>query len=366
MIRILQLPGSLSLKNGRMHVIMNIYRKIDKTKFQFDFLATDMGDRSFEEEIRNLGGHIYTVPFEDRNNLILLRKMIKYVLLNNNYDIVHYHATSQWAVTLYGLKNFNIKQVIIHSHATTFSDSFIKSVRNGIMSLPIYISGTKYVAATYEAGKALFYGKKFEVVSNSIDVDRFKYNPNDRKLIRAKLGLIQNAVVVGNVGRFSKQKNQLWLIDVFYEILKVTKNKDWYLLLIGQGELRDEISTKVVELGIKKQVIILDTQSEIERYYSAMDVFCFPSIYEGFGMAAIEAEASGLPIVLSSVIPDAVKIKNVFELSLSDSLKKWSNKIIWASKLRIARENGKKIVEEANMDDDSIVSKWENMYIECK
>lgn len=362
MLRILHLPGTVSLKNGRMHVIMNIYRKIDKSKFQFDFLVTDMEEESFIDEIHSLGGKVYTVHKNQRNNFFILFRKLQNVLKQNNYQIIHYHATSQWGTVLLGLKKANVKQVIIHSHATVYSDSIIKSIRNGILSLPIFFSGTKFIAVTYEAGKGVFFRKKFKIIPNSIDTEKFKYNEQNRHLVRQRLDINNNDIVLGNVGRYSKQKNQLWLIEIFYSILNMDNNKSWILLLIGQGKLKKQLVDKISQLGIEDKVVLLNTQSDIEQYYAAMDIFCFPSTYEGFGMAAIEAQSNGLPVVLSDVIPDAVKFENSFEMSLSDSEKIWAKKIIAISRHTIKRSNGNFLIKKAHMDSDSVVREWEKIY----
>lgn len=363
MIRILHLPGTVSLKNGRMHVIMNIYRKIDKSKFQFDFLVTDMEEESFIDEIHSLGGKVYTVRKNQRNNFFILFRKLQNVLKQNDYKIIHYHATSQWGTVLFGLKKTNVEQVIIHSHATVYSDSVIKSIRNFIMSLPIFFSGTKFIAVTYEAGKGIFLRKKFKVIPNSIDTEKFKYNEQNRQIVRQRINIKNNAIVLGNVGRYSKQKSQLRLIEIFFDILKMDTNNTWILLLIGQGKLKKQLMDKTSQLGIEHKVILLHTQSDIDQYYSAMDIFCFPSTYEGFGMAALEAQSNGLPVALSDVIPDAVKFENSFEMSLSDSNKDWARKIIEISRYTVKRSDGKLLIEKAHMDSANVVRQWEEMYI---
>lgn len=363
MIRILHLPGTLSLNNGRMHVIMNVYRKIDRSRFQFDFLATDMEEKSFADEIHELGGKIYTIPKAQKNNFFQLLKALRNVLKSNAYPIVHYHATSQWVAVLFGLKRYNVEQLIIHSHATVYSDSFIKSIRNFVLSLPMFLSGTKFIAATYEAGQNIFLNKKFEVIPNSIDTERFNYNETARNTIRNQLGLAETDILLGNVGRYSKQKNQLFLINIFYNILKQPHRSNWFLLLVGQGSLKRKLIERATNLGIIDRIIFLTTQANIEHYYFAMDIFCFPSTYEGFGMVALEAQATGLPVVLSDVIPDAVKLRNSFELSLKSSDIDWSNLIISVSEIKhINRQEGVSLIKVAHMDSNSMVHQWENLY----
>lgn len=366
MIRILHLPGSVGIKNGRMHVIMNVYRQIDRSKIQFDFLATEAEGESFESEILEMGGKVFLIPEKKKNNFFLLSKKLKETLTIHNYAIIHYHATSQWAATLFSLHKYGIKKVIIHSHATVYSDSVLKSIRNRIISIPIFFSGTNFVAVTNEAGEKFFSKKKFEVIPNSIDIDRFKYNEVSRKRIRKSLNIKDNEVVIGNVGRFSKQKNQLFLLDIFREVLK-NQNSDsntWKLLLIGQGSLKNKLKEKVQLLDLQDHVIILNTKFDIESYYSAMDIFCFPSTYEGFGMAALEAQSNGLPTILSDVIPDDVKLRDSVQLNLNLGKVEWAKTLRMISSTKLQRSNGENIVKEAHFDSKYIANEWVNIYLD--
>lgn len=364
MIRILHLPGSISLKDGRMHVIMNIYRHIDRSKIQFDFLATEVMGPSFKSEILELGGRVFLVSESKKNNFFILSKKLKEVLKNNKYAIVHYHATSLWAATLFSLKKYNVKKVIVHSHATVYSDSKIKSIRNFLISIPMFFSATNFVAVTHEAGKIFFFKKNFDVIPNSIDIGRFQYDESNRYELRKSLGINNDNIVIGNIGRFSKQKNQLFLLDVFNEVIKNRDTSHWILLLIGQGGLKNKLREKIEALGLQDRVIMLNTQPDIEKYYSVMDVFCFPSTYEGFGMAALEAQSNGLPVVLSDVIPDDIKLKNTVQLSLNDHLEKWAKALINSAKETTSRNEGKIVVKNAHFDSKQITEEWLNIYLD--
>lgn len=166
---------------------MNVYRHIDREKIQFDFLATDDGGDSFKSEIIKLGGRVYTIPRNKINNLPYLVKKLHNLVKDKHYTIIHYHATSQWVVALLGVKRLGVKKIIIHSHAPYYSDSFAKSIRNALISLPIFMEGTTFVAVSEEAGRGLFFRKSFQVIANSIDLKRFKYCERDRVYIRKKL-----------------------------------------------------------------------------------------------------------------------------------------------------------------------------------
>lgn len=365
MLRVLQLPGTINLKDGRMNVIMNVYRHIDREKIQFDFLATDDGGDSFKSEIIKLGGRVYTIPRNKINNLPYLVKKLHNLVKDKHYTIIHYHATSQWVVALLGVKRLGVKKIIIHSHAPYYSDSFAKSIRNALISLPIFMEGTTFVAVSEEAGRGLFFRKSFQVIANSIDLKRFKYCERDRVYIRKKLGLGSTDIIIGNVGRFSKQKNQFFALDVFSRV-KEKENKNWYLLLIGQGKLKKKLINRVKKLGIDKNVIILNTKKDIERYYSAMDSLLFPSIYEGFGMVALEAQANGLPVLISGAVPKIVNICGVTSLSLkNNSIENWSDKLIGiTASTKERRSDAINLIGKRGFDSFSIAEKWENLYFQ--
>lgn len=217
---------------------------------------------------------------------------------------------------------------IAHSHSTASRGNKIEQIVKNIMQYPIRYIADYLFACSNEAGARLF-GKKslkkenYKVIKNAIDVDKYVFNEVKRNEKRKALD-IEDKFVVGHVGSFTYPKNHKFLIDVFFEIQKQKENS--VLLLVGDGELRTQIEKQISDLGIEDKVIITGVVENVNDYMQAMDVFVFPSIFEGLGMAVIEAEATGLPSIVSDKIPkETFIIDSIEKLSLKTSIKTWAD-----------------------------------------
>ena len=216
----------------------------------------------------------------------------------------------------------------MHSHSTSNGSGIISAVKK-VMQYPLRFQADHYFACSKEAGEWLFgkrivEGDKFQVIYNAIDCDRFAFREADRQSVRKEYG-IENNFVVGHVGRHTAPKNPLFLLEVFSEIYK--KDDTARLLQLGQGEMTAQMKQKCRELGIEDVVIFAGARQDVERYYSAMDVFLFPSAWEGFGMSTIEAQVSGLHVVVSDSVPSSTDMGiGLFHcIELSKTAKEWAN-----------------------------------------
>lgn len=328
-IRILYIVPSLRLCNGVASYAMNYFRNIDKDKFQIDFI-TGIAEKSiYYEEIENAGSKIYCIPKMSAKNISMTRKKIKKFLKENskNYDIIHCHVLNMGAFYLYYAKKYGIKVRILHSHVTKTADSKMHEVRNKIL-LPVAIKNANYFCAcSYEAGNKIFGNKEFKVINNAINGERFKYNDLYRKEIRKKYNISENTIVIGNIGRLCKQKNQKFLMDIYSEIK--LQNDNTKLMIAGNGPLENELKEYAKIKKIDDNVIFVETTYDIEKMYQAFDVFVLPSTYEGLGIVLIEAQVSGLPCVVSDVIPKEAQISSQYKIiSLQDSISKWAKAIL--------------------------------------
>jgi len=330
--RILHVVSSLTRVSGVMSVIMNIYRNIDHSNVQFDFMYFDDTNDSYQNEILAMGGRIYKIP---KPSIKKVASFYTYMSSffdenRNKYIALQIHEVYLCAILAPIAKRNGIKHVIAHSHNTMFSDKIKSSIRNRILCLPLKRIVDIYFACSIAAGEFL-YGKKaiesgkVHVINNAIDCNKYKYNHGIRDRIRSELNLTDQ-FVVGHVGRFNEQKNHIYLLDVFAEIKK-TKNKS-KLLLIGTGPLKELISDKVIALGLSEDVIFLGQRNNVNEILQAMDVFVMPSLFEGLPVVGIEAQATGLLCYMSDEITKEVSISNVYFMSLSDSPDKWANAII--------------------------------------
>lgn len=330
MERVLQIVESMH-QGGIQTFIMNVYREMDRTRCQFDFLVFRNDKQLYEEEILALGGKIYKCASRRQGLLTCLRDLEKFFKTHNEYQVVHYHASSlSFIEPLYVAHKFGVKTRIIHSHSSSFLGNKVHVLLHYMNRQRIGKLANTYLACGSPAQKWMFGNinkmKDVHILYNGINVEQFAFDSKIRMETRSKLG-IQNKLVIGHVGRFSKVKNQSFLVDVFIEVLK--KETDAVLLLIGDGEQKREIENKCNLCGITEQVLFLGNRNDVQKYLMAMDVFIMPSLYEGFPVTMIEAETVGIPILLSdSVTNEAVINSNVEQVSLNKSAEDWAKKAI--------------------------------------
>lgn len=329
MKRVLQIVDSMGM-GGIQAFIMNVYRSIDKEEFQFDFLLHHKLPNSYDEEIKKLGGKIYYLP--SRKDGILKNKKALDVFFkeHDEYKVVHQHESSlTYIEPLIAAKNNGVPIRIIHAHSTKASGNKIHTLLHYINKRRINDIATHYFACGKLAGEWMYKNTscetKFQIVNNGINIEEFKYNESIRKEYRKLFG-VENNFVIGNIGRFSKVKNHSFLIDIFKEYL--LKNDNARLILVGDGELRKDIEKKVNNLSIGDKVLFLGVRNDVEKILQLFDFVIIPSLYEGFPVTAIEAQACGLPVIMADTITgDALINRNVEMLSLNESPKKWSEKI---------------------------------------
>ena len=315
---------------GVESVIMNYYRHLDHSKVQFDFICDEDSTRIPYDEIKKLGGRVFLVP--KYQNLPKYLKALEKLFKENKYRIVHANINTLSVFPLYAAKKAGVPVRISHSHSTSNPKEWKRNLIKNILRPFSKRYATDYFACSELAGRYLFGNKAFDqgevkIIHNAIDIEKFKFDEVARKKLRKEFGIKDSTVVIGHVGRFVQQKNHTFLVDVFKEYHK--KNPDSKLLLVGSGPLEDEIKKKVEKLGLKDFVLFLGQRDDINKLYSAMDVFCLPSLYEGLGVVGIEAQVAGLPCMFSDKIPDDIKITDSIRfIKLTDKLKIWGDEIV--------------------------------------
>lgn len=323
-IRVAQIIGKW-LGGGVEAVVMNYYRHIDRTKIQFDFICDNDSTNIPYKEIEELGGKVILIP--PYQKVFKYHRELKKVLKDGNYKIVHSHINTLSVFSLFAAKCAGVPVRIAHSHSTTNKKEWKKNIVKIILRPFTKLVATDYMACTEHAGRWMFGNKNFDngkiyILNNAIDLDKFKYNEKIRSKIRKDLNISKDTVVIGHIGRFVVQKNHTQLIDIFNDYHK--KNNNSILMLIGQGPLMEEIKEKVNNLGLNDCVIFLGQKDNINEYYNAMDLFLFPSLYEGLGMVVIEAQVNGLPCIVSDEVPKIAKISdNIKFISIKDSGLRW-------------------------------------------
>lgn len=363
-IRILHVIGQMN-RGGAESMIMNIYRKIDREKIQFDFVVHTNCICDFDDEIKSLGGNIYSCPrFKGSNIIDYIKFWNDFFKQHKEYKIIHGHIGSSAAIYLKIAKKYGLF-TIAHSHSAGFGDG-VKGTMYRIFSYPTKFIADYFFACSENAGISR-YGKKvvddkskFSVLNNAIDLDEYKFSETIREKKAKELNL-EGKFVIGHVGRFDRAKNQEYLIEVFKSIAQ--KDEDAMLLLIGDGQLKSYIVEKVKNYNLVDRVIFTGVRSDVNELMQVMDVFAFPSIYEGLPVTLIEAQVAGLPCVISDSITDEVCITDlVYKLPISESdIEVWSDKIL--KKRGTKRKITKKIIGKSNYNINITKEELQNFYL---
>ena len=367
-IRILHFVSSLSKSGGVMNVIMNYYRHIDTEKIQFDFLFfqnLDDTDDTYEEEIKKKGGKVYLISKPSLNNKF--KEELSNILSKETYAALHNHEVYLTFLLAPIAKQNGISNIIAHSHTTMYSDKLISSFRNRFLCLGLKKNATYYFSCSKAAGEFL-YGKKsvdsgnVEVINNAVDCERFRFNEVVRKNIREELGLEKN-IVFGHVGRFSEQKNHMFLIEIFAALKK--KEKRAKLLVVGDGPLFNQVRRKIHQLNISSEVVFLGKRDDVPDLLQAMDIFLLPSLFEGLPVVGVEAQVSGLPIVMSSNITKEIGLLNYEYISLDEDANNWADKIL-EMPINLERQNSCDILMENGFDISIEAKNLEVLYMGMK
>ena len=328
MIRILHVIGSMG-SGGAEAIIMNIYRKIDRSKIQFDFVVHTKKKAFYDDEIRALGGKIYTA---ERYNVVNCFSYKRYwddfFTKHPEYQIIHGHINSSAAIYLSSAKKHG-RVAVAHSHATKNTEKSLKAWVFLLSTYPIryiadYFWGCSRQAGIDRYGIKVVESERFHVLKNGIAAEKYIYNAATRAKIRTEYNISDSTYVIGHVGRFTFAKNHAFLLDVFMKIHQI--EPDSKLMLIGKGELEDDVRKKVRDLQLESSVIFVGQVKNVFDYLQAMDTFIFPSVFEGLGISLVEAQAAGLPCIVSENIQEEAKLPCglVHTLNIHDGADAWA------------------------------------------
>lgn len=346
--------GFTETKGGMEAYIMNLYRNIDRTNIQFDFLKVFEGEFPFEEEICSLGGKIYFVPRKRDDFTRHYRDMDK-LFRENRFCAVYYQTCRKLKsldVFKYA-KKYGVPIRAIHSHNTKENASKVDKIRQIIVEQQRDKYVNRLFACSEEAGKWMFGEKNYKVIDNGIDLQKFTYNEEVRNRTRQELG-IGDKVVVGTVGRLTDVKNPQFCLELFDKLQSDVDNS--VFLHIGAGTLMSSIQKSVERKGLQHKYRLLGEQSNIAELMNAMDIFLLPSKYEGFPFVLVEAQAVGLPCIVSDIITEKCDlIGNMKFLPLN--VECWKKAIL--DTYTMEREDKSKVVREKGYDVKQIVMELE-------
>lgn len=306
---------------GITSAAMNYIRNIEKNSISFDFCSFNEPNGELLSEITEYGYNYYKLP-DRRKKIIQYCQQLSILLKKNRYNIIHIHGNSSTMVfELLVAKIAKVEKRIVHGHAKSTN----YPLANKILS-PLFNSlYTDAIAVSNESGKWL-YKKRFTVINNAIDVNKYKFNIDKRNVIRNKLKIDEDCIVVGNVSKLNEGKNLFFLIDIYAEYFKMNSNSR--LLIVGGGMLYDKLKQYVLSKNLQDNIILTGMKMNVNDYLSAMDCFVFTSLYEGLGMVLIEAQAAGLPCICSNRVPVETKVtQNIEYVDIDEPVSKWALKI---------------------------------------
>lgn len=358
MKRLLCIVSSMDV-GGAETFLMKVYRHLDRTKYQMDFCVSKRTKSFYDDEIDKLGGKIFYVKPKSKNffdNFLSIKKIVK----QENYRYVLRTSQQSFAaIDLLAAKLGGAKTLIYRSSNAGMTGSRWKIIfHKQFRFLPNMIANVKIApsteAAQYVFGKRTIKQKKVYLLHNALEYSEYQYNPIIREQMRERLGL-KNKLVIGHIGRFAQQKNHHFLIEIFSELYK--KNPNSRLLLIGEGALEDEIKTQIRRLHLENAVYLLGVRKDISALMMAMDLYLFPSFYEGMPNTIIEAQAAGLKCLLSDTITKEADITGLLKyISLKKDAKNWADIIL--EEKNYTRKSTKNFFEESGYTMDSIIEKW--------
>ncbi len=360
MIKILTIATSHFDTGGITKVILNYYRNMDKNKFKMDFVVPNELPEDIKQEFISNGSKYYILKNRKKNPIKYIKDLVK-IIKNEEYQIVHTHGNSATMfLEMYAGYRAGCKVRIAHSHNSTCIHKFVDKLLR-----PFFYKYCNTAFACGElAGKWLFGNRKFIIIPNGNDTDKFSFNENKREEIRKKYNL-QDKKVFGHVGRFNDQKNQEFLVDIFYEYCK--ENKNSALILVGSGMYFNKIQDKVKTLGIQESVIFTNEIQNVEDWLCACDVMLLPSKYEGFPVVLIEWQISGLPCLVSDKVTKEIKLTNLVEFIDLEDKDKWLE-LMKTTELKDREKSSKeaeKIVRKKGFDIKQNTRQLEKIYIEA-
>ncbi|MEG1410481.1 MAG: glycosyltransferase family 1 protein [Romboutsia sp.] len=369
-IRVLHIVGNMN-RGGTETMLMNLYRNIDKNRIQFDFISFDDEEAHYDKEIRRMGGKIIKIS---KPSLLGFYKSVSEIsnIINEYgpYRVVHAHTLFNSGFAIIASKKLGIKIRITHAHTTSDNEEnllrkiYIKYMRSIINRYSTHILACSNEAGRYLFGKDCSKKNNYSFFPNLIDYKNILEVNNEEVTKFKKERNLDDKLVMGHIGTLKQSKNQKFLIEITHFL--VSQNYNVELLLVGQGNMKDELERLVKEYGLEENVLFTGVREDIDIMLHSMDIFIFPSIYEGLGLVLLEAQAAGLPCIVSEAIQEEADLGLglIKQLNLSDGEVKWSEEILQSAneKKDISRNKIKKVFEEHGYSTKKCISKLMQLY----
>lgn len=364
-IKVLQYSGAMN-RGGAETILMNIFRNIDREKFEFHFITHSKNNSDYDEEIVSLGGRIIYLDKPNYKNIGVFKAQFRKIVQQYGpYDVIHSHVQLFNGLVLSEAKKNHIRHRISHAHLNgDYGEmNFLRNIYVELSKYLIRKNATKLFACSKEAGEYLYNQLNFEVLNNAIDVNQFNYNV-ESKYLHNELGIDSDSKLIIHIGTFKSAKNHPFIIDVFNEIIK--KDKKWRLILVGDGELKEKILQKVKTSQLQEYVYFLGKREDIPNLLQSSDIFLMPSILEGLPVVLVEAQAAGVPCIISNNIPKEcdLGLGLVKRLDLKEDLNYWSDEILSQKGSKIHFEARKAAIRNSGYDLQKNLTILEKLYSE--
>ncbi|MBR4588077.1 MAG: glycosyltransferase family 1 protein [Lachnospiraceae bacterium] len=369
-MRVLHIFTNPHINNGATIFELRVGERLKDSNIYFDYLCTEKADKEELAEYKKTKSRVYRLPIDNDHGLFIrelkINRRYYHFFKTHDYDIVYADTENALrAIHLFMARLAGVKVRVVHSHNTGLQTESKSSrlISRALRRLFLF-SATDYLACSEEAAKWLFpksivKHKKYEIIKNGIELEEYLYSEDKRKKMRKALGISEGSLVVGNVGRLMPQKNHSFMLDVFAELKK--KRDDAVLLLVGEGKLRNEIEEKAAGLGISDSVIMTGNVTNVSDHLQAMDVFIMPSLFEGFGIAGIEAQAAGLFCLFSDSIPRDIDITPLAKFMPPEAgADKWAESIL--SIKCEERQDHSAEIEKAGFSIEATIDRLKNIY----
>lgn len=351
-IRVLQILGILA-GGGVESVVRNYYEHIDRKKIQFDFVVHNDSQCDITDAVEMMGGKVYKVLPYYKNPIGFVRGIYS-VVKANDYNIVHSNMNTLSAFALFAAWMAGAPVRILHNHSTSSPGETKRNIMKYILRPFARLFANRYLAcsrlaAEWMYGRQMVENNKVKIINNAVELQKYAFDSGLRENIRQRLWL-EDKFVIGHVGRFMFQKNHSFLLDIFAEVHK--RHEDTVLLLIGDGPLKSQMEDKVKALGLADSVRFMGLRNDVQDLYNAMDLFVLPSHYEGLPVVGVEAQANGLPILVSTDVTKETELTSVIKFKpLDDGAASWADEIdIYYEKRREPRMDTVDMMRQAGFD----------------
>lgn len=329
-VKVLQVLDFINYNSGVSAVVTNYFFQLDPQRVQCDFLLYEMPEDAWMTRLTAAGAKVYATGKPSGRSMAEYERNVKDFFRQHakDYDIVHVHIPNAAFIVLRYAKKYGIKVRILHSHNARGADGAVKKIRNYLLNQWGIRYANRYFACSVKAGNYLFGEKRcgqLVVLPNAIRLERYAFDEKKRKIIRDSLGVKEHELLLGHIGRFAEQKNHEGLLKIFAETRR--QGMDTKLVLLGDGELREKTGQLAEELGIKDQVLFAGVVANVPDYLSAMDIFLLPSLYEGLPVVCVEAQAAGLPCLISDQVTREIALTDQVWFLANGNLDSWCDRI---------------------------------------